>query len=188
MNLTKKTTFLVALALLVAGYFSILPARAAEEPSGADSQVVNDLLAEAKSEAHQLEADAGQMEQFARSGLTHHSHGVKLNAIKEDVNKAGKLLTDLETEREYASAWQQKAIDEIRPLLREIADNTEAAIEYINQHQSEIKLSQPPYNTYLSENYKVAGELATLITDYVDYGQHKAHFERLAEQLAVPKP
>lgn len=186
MKVIKRTSFLIALSLLVAGYFSISPARASAQTSTRDSQEVNDLLSESKAEAHMLESDADQLERFSSSGLSFQSHAGKINEIKEHVNKTGKLLDELENARESASSWQQKAIDEIRPLLQEIAEGTTLAIEFINENQNRVQMKVPPYKTYLTENSLVAKELAALITDYVDYGQHKANFERLAEELQVP--
>jgi hypothetical protein len=185
MSVSKGTSFLFALTLLVAGYFLISPARAAAQTS-TDSEQVNSLLSEAKAEAHALEADADQMLQYSRSNLMFESHAQKINQIREHVNKTGQLLDELEAARESASPWQMKAIDEIRPLLQEIADNTEAAIGHLNDNPTNVHRKLPPYPSYLEENYKVAKELASLITDYVDYGKHKASLERLSERLSAP--
>jgi chromosome segregation ATPase len=187
MKVNKKTVFLFALTLLVAGYFSISPAKASAQASTGDSEEVNKLLSEAKAEAHQLESDADHMSTFGRSDLSYESHAWKISEIRDHVNQTGKILADLENAQDTASPWQQQAIDEIRPLLQEIADNTTAAIDHINNNPGKVHLKASQYDAYLKENYEVARELAALITDYVDYGKHKANYEQLAEELTVPK-
>lgn len=185
MNTTQETSFLIAISLLVAGYLAISPPRASAQTSATDSQEVNSLLSQSKAEAHELELDAEHMATFTRLKLSFESHTWKLDEVKEHINKSAKLLAELENARGSGSAWQQNAIDDIRPLLQEAVNNTTSAIEFCNENQNRIHLSVPPYETYLTENYEVARELAALITDYVDYGKHKANFERLGEKLQL---
>lgn len=186
MNANKKIPFLLTLALLVAGYFTIGPAtKAADTPAG-DSERVSQLLSDVKAEALQLERDADDLKAFTQSSLSYGSHAAKITQISEHINKAGQLLKDLNDSRASASPWQQKAIDEIYPLLKELDDNTEATINYLNDHQGHIHVSSE-YRDYVAENYSLATELAALITDYVDYGKHEAEFQRLREKLEIAK-
>lgn len=186
MDKVKKTRLVLAMTVLVAGFLSISPMKGYALSASGDSEEVNKLLTNVKSEAHQLETDADSLATYARSGLTPHSQGEHLNIIRHHVNAAGELLSQLEDASEVASPWQQQAIEEIRPMLQDLADNTEAAINHFNENQAEVNLRHPDYQAYLDENFKVAKELAALISDYVDYGQHKANLERLADTLAVP--
>jgi len=184
MNTKRRASLLFVLAALVAGFLVISPTAKASATSGEDSKEVSQLLSEMKVEAHQLELDAMEMETFSRSRLTEGSHAVKLNLIGDHINKAGELLGQLHDARESGSAWQQKAIDEIYPLLKELAANTETAMKFFNENKSHVHVS-PSYKEYLKENRGMATELAALITDYVDYGFHKSQFERLGEKLVA---
>jgi hypothetical protein len=186
MNNLKRTIYPLILALLVAGYLTMSPAAKAADPPGGDSEQVSKLFADAKIEAHELERDAENLDMFMRSSLTWESHVWKVNQIREHVNQAGKILASLNSVRDTASPWQQKAIDAIYPLLKELADNTGATINHLKDNQDRIHVSGE-YKDYVVANYDLAKELATLITDYVDYGKHEAEYQRLEEKLQVAK-
>jgi hypothetical protein len=62
---------------------------------------------------------------------TWRSHPDKLQEIRDRVNQAGKLLTELSDAPEWATPWQHQAFDRISPLLKELADNTEAMINHL---------------------------------------------------------
>lgn len=180
----KTKVYLFTLVALVAGYLMISPVARAASPSGEDSKEVSQYLNEAKVEAHELEQDVNTMESFTRSDLTAQSHATTLNEIGDHINKAGKLLAKLHAARDGGSAWQQKAIDEIEPLLKELAANTKMAMEFFNDNKRHINVS-PTYQEYLKSNCGLAKELSELITDYVDYGFHKAEFDRLGEKVVA---
>lgn len=182
MNIKKITPYLLVLAALVMGFLMISSTAQAASPAGEDSEVITQLFDDVKLEAHQLELDAVTMETFTRSPLSRESHGAQFNAISEHINKSGELLAKLQNAHHKGSPWQQKAISEIEPLLKELADNTKAAIGHFNERSAPINVS-PTYKEYLKSNRVMAKELAALITDYVDYGTHKAEFERLGEKV-----
>ena len=177
------TTFPLILALLIAGYLAVSPASKAGETPREDSEQVTKLFAETKAEAVQLREDALEVVVWARSNLSWESHTQKIVEIKEHVNQAGHLLAQLNELRDTASPWQQKAIDTIHPLLKEMADNVEATIEYYNNHREHLKASE--YSDYAVTNSELATNLAALVKDYVDYAEHKAHYQRLQEKLQV---
>lgn len=182
----KVTPFLLTLALLVAAWFTLSPkVKAADIPAEA-SEEVSTLLADVKAEAHQLERDNEELKTFVQSAtpLSWHSHATKLNEIREHINKTGQLLTNLNEARDQASPWQQRAIDEIRPLLQELANNTEATINHLSEYKDRINLA-PDFSDYVTANHDLSRELAALVTDYVDYGKHQAEFQRLQEKLQV---
>jgi len=184
MNNQKETPYLLILALLVAGYLTMSPAAKAADTSGGDSEQVSKLFSEAKTEAHELERDAEQLETFTRSDLSWETHTRQISLIREHVNKSGEILADLHEARDTAAPWQQQAIDQITPLLKELASNTQSAIEQLKEKKHLIRFSAE-YKDYAVENYDLAKELAALISDYVDYERHKAAFDRLGEKLQV---
>ncbi|HEV2350606.1 MAG TPA: hypothetical protein VG028_12250 [Terriglobia bacterium] len=182
MSIKKITPFLIMFATLLAGCLVIAPAARAASTSGGDSKKISRLLSDAKFEARQLETDSIEAESYINAGLSWQSHSNKLNAIRLHINKTGELLTKLQNCREEGSPWQQKAIDQIEPPLKELVVNTTAMLQYFNDHKETIHFSDT-YKEYLKSNSAMARELATLIADYVDYGIHKAEFERLGEKV-----
>jgi hypothetical protein len=184
MNSQRRTPYFLVLALLVAGCFSISPVAKAADASTGSSEEVSQLLSQVKTEAKALERDSEDLASWAGAQqVSWQSHAVKLSLIREHVNEAGKLLTKLDEARGTASPWEHQAIDRIYVLLKELADNTTATINHLNNNKGHIYLS--PYPDYAKAGYDLAQELAALISDYVDYGDHEAEFHRLQEKLEI---
>jgi len=181
----SRITWLVGAAFVVAAcIISSVPVRAADT-TPPNSDQVSKLLAQVNAEAVELRRDAEDMESFSRSKLSWESHASKINMIKDHINKTGSLLTQLGGLRNTASLWQQEAIDRVAPLLKEMASNTETTIEHINQNQS--RLNSTEFQDYVKANYNLASRLASLIGDFVDYGEAKEKYERLSRKLEVPE-
>jgi len=170
-----------ALALAGAGMVLAPLARAVEIR---DSEQVASLLSDAKTQAYELRQDASKMEAYTRSNPNWESHASAVEIMKEHINAAGRTLTKLEAARSEASAWQVTAIDRIKPLLTEIAFNTQTVIEYMNKNPR--RLGTKEYTDYIEANADVAVELSDLIANFVDYGNTKDRLERLAKKLELP--
>jgi len=185
MNNQKRTPYLLILMFLVAGSVTTSPVSKAAQTSGEDSEQVSNLFSEAKTEAHELERDAELLDVFTRSVLSWESHSRQISLIREHVNKAGEILAHLHEARDTAAPWQQQAIDQITPWLKELASNTQSAIEHLNEKRDDIRFRAGEYQDYAVANYDLAKELAALISHYVDYERNKAEFARLGEKLQV---
>jgi hypothetical protein len=149
-----------------------------------DSEQVSKLLSDAKSQALQLREDAVTMETYTRMTNDWESHSVVVNQMKEHINAAGKTLDKLEALRDGASLWQQTAIDRIKPLLREIAHDTDTVIGFINTKPT--RLFNTEYKDFIEANADNADHLARLIADFVDYGHAKSRLDRLGSKLEIP--
>lgn len=173
--------FTMPLALLLAGVgINSSPLKAMDLP---DSEQVSKLLSDAKNQAFQLSEDASTMESYTRSSVTWENHAAAVSQMKEHTNAAGHTLAKLDDARKTSSPWQMTAIDRIRPLLKEIASNTETVIQYLNK--SPKRLSMKEYTDYIEANSDVAAQLAELIKDFVDYGNTKNRLERLTNKLEL---
>jgi len=182
MAMNKRTARMGTLASLLAGFLWASPS--VNPAENADSEQVSKLLSEAKTMAFQLKEDAQTMESYTRSNATWESHAVAINQIKERVNALGRQTAKLKDARSSASSWQKAAIDRVNPFLDELAGYTEAVIENLNKHPK--LLNTPEYKDYLEANADYAGDLATMIGDFVDYGRTKQRLQRLTEKLEVP--
>ena len=182
MSTYRTTRFLTRLLLMLA-VVSVGMARAVAAPSQGDSEEINKLLADAKTEAVELKGDAHEMESFTRSGVSWQSHAEKITLIKEHLNKCGEVVQKLNDAKSTGSPWQQKAIERITPLLSELANNIEATIEHLNNNPNQVHLQ--PFKDYVVANHDLANELAALINDFVDYGKFKEKFESLGNKLEV---
>jgi len=161
-----------------------LPALLASDKPISDSPEVTELLTKAKERAAQLVRDADEMQMFAVKPFVPETHAHKINTIKDHVNKIGEVLQQMENARGSASPWQQRSIDRITPLARELAANIETTIDHINENQSRLNTQQ--YKEYLKVNYEVSSNLSELIDDFVEYGNAKANYERIGSQLELP--
>jgi hypothetical protein len=169
---------LVALALALATGTSIGFAQTA------DSGQISDLLKQAKSHAVLAEDDAATLESYTGSKMSWQSHAWQLERIREHVNELGHLNKQLSDLRAEGSPWQQQAIDQIDPRLREMADLLTATIEHLNDNQNRVQMQ--PFRDYVKANAELTSKLARMISDFVDYDEAKSKAESLEQKLDLP--
>ena len=105
--------------------------------------------------------------------------------MREDINTAAKTVAKLVDAKGKAEPWQATAIDRILPFMREIADDTTNAIDYLNKNQAK-PLIIGSYKDYIEANSDTCKELASLIANFVDYGNNKNRYESLRKTLELP--
>ncbi len=176
----RSLTSGINLALLATG---CLLSPALLNAQTADGDRVMKLLTDVKVEAVQLKTDSEELTSITRSSKAWQTYAAKIDMIKEHINASGKLLTDMREAEAVADPWQKSAMDQIEPLLRELAGNTERTINYMNANQSKVHM--PEFRDLAKANLTLARDLEGLIRDYVDYGNAKQTYERLAEKLKV---
>ena len=76
-----------------------------------------------------------------------------LDVLRGDINQMGRDLRILKAEEETLPAWEKRAIDEVLPLMKEIATNTEEAIQNFNASRNHLWATAFP-----DETAKVYGE------------------------------
>jgi hypothetical protein len=138
----------------------------------------------ANAEAADLARDADEMTSLLHNDVSWESHAAMLSRIKDRVNNMGRIVAKLLQEREEASPWQQQAIDRMVPMLKEIAANTTAAIEHLNQNPE--RPTTPDYVEYLEQNADTSHELADLISAVNQYGRERTKLERLQDKIEAP--
>ena len=159
-------------ALLGGAVFMLLLA-----DTGAMAADVTALFQEARTTATQLNRDAETMESFTRSNLNWQSHSAQITRIKEHINQAGSILSQMQAARAEAKPWHQDAIDGITPALKELASNTESIINHLNENPRRLK--DPTYMQYLRSNAQSARELAAAVGNVVDYDRTRTRMEEL---------
>jgi hypothetical protein len=123
------------------------------------------------------------MDTFARRKFTWQSYANQVAKIEQDVNHMGDLVTQLNQKRPEAASWQQQAINRVSPLLKEMASNVQATIVFLKKHPE--RLQNFDYRDYVEANADISGSLATLISDFVEYGKTKEKLEELAQKLEI---
>jgi hypothetical protein len=168
-----------ALAFMFLSAFAIVNQAVAIR--NAENPDVRDLLSLAAQQAASLNYDADQMQSLLRSDVTWQAHATLLDSVKDHVNQLGRTVAKLQAERSQASTWQQKGVDRVVPLLRELAENTTAAINHINANQARPVSGY--YSDYLDENAETAHDLNRIISATIQYGHARDKMEKLEDQI-----
>jgi hypothetical protein len=148
-----------------------------------DSGQISELLSEARGHAIAAENEAATLDAYTRSRLNWRSHGTQLEVMKKHVNELGKIAGEMNDLKAEGSPWQQDAIQQVAPLLEEMASNLTKAIEHLNANQSQVHMQT--FRDYARTNYELAKRTADLIRDYVDYDEARSAAESLEQKLEV---
>jgi hypothetical protein len=144
------------------------------------SAKLTELLWDARDEAVQLSSDADQM--LILSGSNWLTHDLMLHKIRGHVDDMEIIVRKLNETQRSGSDVQQQAVEQMIPLVRELSENTTAAIHYLNQNKN-----RPPsdtYRQYLQKNADTARELSSMVSSLVDYEQSMADITELRRKLA----
>lgn len=142
------------------------------------------LLKELQGVAGKLNRDAETLGSFARSPrLSWQSHAHYLNNARDHINKAGSLLTELQSMRHGVALWQQQAIDRITPVAAETAAHTEAAIKHLRENQGRHFV--PEYTDRLTMIKDRAAEMNQTVDNFLDYGETQRKLLHLQRTLEV---
>lgn len=142
---------------------------------------VSALFQEARTTAAQLNRDAATMESFTRSNVSWRSHSAQITRIKDHINQAGSILSQMKSAREDAKPWHQDAIDGITPTLKQLASNTESIINRLNENPR--RLREPAYKEYLRSNAQSASELSSAVSSVVEFDRTRTRMEELEAKL-----
>jgi hypothetical protein len=160
----------------------VIPAHKAGAQSAA-SDPVSALLAEAKNQTQQLKSDASTMDFFATSTSAWEGASSIVRLYKDHIGAVQRQAARLEQARNAASPVQQMVIDRIVPLMNELASNIDTAIASVNKNPTRLRSAEG--QDYFKANSELAGELASLIGNFVDYAQTRLKLERLSQKLEL---
>jgi hypothetical protein len=181
------TMGIVMLGCLAAGVVCLSQSVHAADTKATDapaSAAITKLLGVAKAQAYLISVDATLLQSYTRSDLDWRTHAKEITRVKNHINAAAKTVTALDAARNQAAPWQVTAINRILPYMREMAEDTTNAIEYINKNQS--RLNEPEYKEYIEANSDTSRELSDLIAQFVDYGNNKGNYDKLQKKLELP--
>ena len=148
-----------------------------------ESDQPTQLLGEARMEAGQLAYDADQTESLIRNDVSWQTHAEMLNSVKEHVNNMARIIDKLTAARSSGSELQEQAVNRILPLLKELAANTTAAINWLNQNKT--RPIGEPYKQYLTENAETAHQLESTVSSLFEYEKTMNKMGELKNRLEV---
>jgi len=142
-------------AVIMAAILAVpaLGAAIAEKPMQVD---VGSPMKAAQQVSYDLSKTADRLQAITRSGgHSWQTHASYLSAARDNVNRLGKMLGDLERLKPYGTETQQLAIEKMRPQLVATADALTNAIELLNDRH---------HNLYFTE-YREAVQIVSAQVD-----------------------
>jgi hypothetical protein len=106
-----------------------------------------------------------------------------LDGVKEHVNNMARIIDKLKAARTSGSELQEQAVDRILPLLKELAANTTAAINWLNQNKT--RPIGEPYTQYLKANAETAHQLDSTVSSLFEYEKTMNRMGELKNKLGV---
>ena len=111
----------------------------------------NTIFRDMRSDARQALDRADDLEGMVTAHLSWQSEAVPLSGVRVEVNDMAQQVCRLEGIRGMVTPWQQAEINRVAATTRLLADNTDDAITFLNDHQNE--LWSPTYQKYTRNIY-----------------------------------
>ena len=169
-------------AFLAVAFLSLAPAVASARVVR-DSEEFSGFLAEAKTEAAQLQKSAEEMNSFVHFSTQWSTEAAKIEEVKQHVNKLGELVTRMNNV-EAPSPWQRQAIRDVNPMVEELAANVTMTIFYLSEFQDRLVFTS--FSEYVAANAELAADTAELLSEYVEYSEAKQTVEDISFDLELP--
>ncbi|HZP31731.1 MAG TPA: hypothetical protein VFB23_00105 [Candidatus Acidoferrales bacterium] len=170
------------LALFAVAVLSMAPALASARVVR-DSEEFSGLLAQAKSEAAQVQRIAEEMYSFRFDKISWQTQAGKLSELKTHVNSLGEFLAKM-NRVEAPSPWQQQAIADITPMVDELAGNVTMAIYHLSENPDRYVFTAFP--EYVAANAESAANITDMLSEYVEYSEAKQTKEDIEFELELP--
>jgi hypothetical protein len=170
----KHLTISAMLVAGIAGMSSSLKAANALTP-------VSRLLSEAQTNSSQISVDWKSYSRELNPNWTRDA--AEIARMKDDIDAAAKTITSLNDSRNQASPSQVATIDQIVPVMEELAERATDAIEYLNGNQT--RLTDKECRKYLEVNSDTSSRLAGLIAQLVEFGNGRDKFENAKRMLEL---
>jgi hypothetical protein len=119
-------------------------------------------------------------------GSAWESHADQWISLKAFINDMGRKLVELESLRGSATPAEREAIDHAAPLLKQMADNAEAAIKFFNDNHA--TLWRPDYQKYVDSVADESAKLSTTVGQFIrleDLRAREKHIESTIGTEAV---
>ena len=140
--MTTKNMIITA-TMLITGSIPAAPASVVLPSSIAVAELAKETLAKTTLKQVQVSAatvadQADHLRLMASLTASPESHLVELVALKDEVNRMGQEIKMLKVAGDSLAPFEQQALENILPLFRAVAANTESAIDYFNEHQEHL--------------------------------------------------
>jgi hypothetical protein len=185
---TKAVTLTGCLAVAMAGLPALSLAATNPVAIQLDGGVVHKQVFQAVKDLSAKACDAADhaaaLQSIARNASSDWQvHLSQLDALKDDINAMGRNLYDLEQIRDSAAPLEREAIDRAAPLLKLMADNTEAAIQFLNDNHGNFWLAS--YQKYVDNLTAGSEQLSNSLGKTIQLAKVRAKERHLEKALSV---
>jgi hypothetical protein len=155
-------------------------------PTVASARVVRDspefsaFLAQARSEAIQLQQTAEEMNTLKFPQISWQTQADKLEELKIHVNNLGEFVVRMQSV-EVPSPSQEQAIRDITPMVEQLAANTTMTIYHLDASRDSYVFSSFP--EYVDANAELATNVAQMISDYVAFDEARQKAKEFSDEL-----
>jgi hypothetical protein len=114
------------------------------------------------------------------------NHADQWISLKASINDMGRKLSELDSLRGSATPAEREAIDHATPLLKQMADNAQAAIKFLNDNH--MTLWRPDYQKYVDNIADESARLSTTVGKSIrleDLRAREKHIENTIGTEAV---
>ena len=141
--MTTKNVIITA-TMLITGSIPAAPASVVLPGSITVAELAKETLVRTTLKQVQVSAatvadEADHLKLMASLTASPESHFVELVALKDEVNRMGQEIKTLKVAGDSLGPLEQQALENILPLFRTVAANTESAIDYFNEHQERLR-------------------------------------------------
>jgi hypothetical protein len=92
-----------------------------------------------KDSANNVQAASEKLHTFAGNSIVSNATRASvLDTIQIGINQMGRDMASLQAERKNLNAWEQKALDQALPLLKDAASSTDHVIGYFNDRHDSV--------------------------------------------------
>lgn len=164
---------------LAAALPSLQAAPRTAQTTETEKQVLQDL----RSRALAVRDDAETLRTYIEAArLPSDSHARILQALREDVNRMGKDLVTLDSERNSLPPWEKDAFQRILPLSEDTASTTRQAIDYFNANKTHLWGQEDlGFATRISTD---ALQVANTARDYLKYENLRDEESKIKSEIS----
>ena len=110
---------------------------------------------------------------------------VKMDQVRDQVNKMSQDLWQLSQMRNNLEPWQQKLLDRMTPDVHELVYQTRAAIRVLNNQHSKLALFGTSYPQYITVISNKASQLSSSIGTFTEDAQSAQRLASLEQQTGT---
>jgi K+/H+ antiporter YhaU regulatory subunit KhtT len=164
----------------------IVQASSVVSPTRGESRELTQLLQDASDEAQRLAIDAQDTQALITTDKNWITHALALAKIKGHVDNMSLIIDKLSNAQKSGSKLQEEAVQRIIPLVNELSENTQAAIDYLNRNKN--RPDSETYREYLEKNAETARQLASVVEALLDYEKSMSEIQKLRSKLTNERP